>query len=99
MRSNPVLSKAFLWLSVIFLTIFVLAVPRVVKGVDLTVDCNEGSEAPFHTIQSAVNALPEPPPGARNYIYIVSNCTGNVNISGQHRLWLGGNAAFGVARQ
>jgi len=93
MQTHPLLSKrpycipyvAFIVLAVIF------ALPGAARADGLSVDCVGGSTA-FGSIQAAVDALsaaaPSGPSG--NSINVLSDCKENVNISGQHRLWLGG---------
>jgi hypothetical protein len=93
METHPLLSKrrycipyvAFIVLAVI------IALPGAARADDLAVDC-VGHSTPYGSIQAAVDALsaaaPSGPSG--NSIHLLSDCTENVNISGQHRLWLGG---------
>lgn len=95
MRTNPVLWNRSYWITCIVLLAFavVLALPRVVRA---TVDCSGHTPGAFTSIQDAINALPEPPPGGQNVISILSDCTESVSISGQHRLVLFGGPQCGV---
>ncbi len=69
----------------------IVTLPSSARAVDLAVDCSctNPSGTLFASIQDAVDSLPEPPPGQWNYIVLLSDCTENVSISGEHRLWLG----------
>lgn len=95
MRNIPTISKGYYWILCTVLVAFaaVLALPGAARADALTVDCSPGnpSGSAFTSIQDAVNALPAPPPGGRNSIILLSDCTGNVSISGEHRLTLQGS--------
>jgi hypothetical protein len=82
-----VVTKPRFWSSVIFLATFALALPSTVKA-DYIVDCSGATPGAFTSIQAAVNALSVPQPGQWNNINVLSDCTENVSISGQHSLRL-----------